>query len=229
MSSSRSERGKLFGALLAAKNGAARSRFVARLVTGLDLSPLGPGDRHFDLTTLGLMRSARRRIGRGARVLDMGTGSSALLALWLWRRRGCHVVATDVDLEAVEGARENVARHGAPIAVSRASLFEGVEGDFDFVLFNPPYLPSATGRARGLAERRRPLWDGGPEGTTTVEAFLDAFAAHGGAAAALLGLNRLHVPRERATERIRRRAGVELADVDAHPWLPVDVYVLVTR
>jgi len=78
-------------------------------------------------------------VGPGLRVLDMGTGSgvSALLAA----RAGSEVVAVDVNPEAVECARANAERNGlaAQITFVHGDLFQGVEGDFDLIIFDPPF------------------------------------------------------------------------------------------
>ena len=214
-------------ALLDLKARATRSPGLTRRVFGVRVGPLEPGDRYFDLTTLALWRAARRRIGRGARVLDMGTGNSAVLALALERALGCRVLASDVDPRTVERARDNVARNGSALEVRRAALFEGLAGELDFVLFNPPYLPTATGRARAQPEAQRSMWDGGADGTDTIAAFLAAFEGFDTPATALLGVNRLHVPRRRVLPLVSARPGLALREVDARPLLPVDLYVLV--
>jgi release factor glutamine methyltransferase len=75
----------------------------------------------------------------GLRVLDMGTGSgvSALLAA----RSGNEVVAVDVNPKAVDCARANAERNGlaAQITFVHGDLFQGVDGDFDLIIFDPPF------------------------------------------------------------------------------------------
>src|SRR5438105_1615555 len=73
------------------------------------------------------------------RALDMGSGSgvSALLAA----RAGAEVIAVDVNPAAVDCGRENATRNGLAdrIKFARGDLFEGVDGDFDLITFDPPF------------------------------------------------------------------------------------------
>jgi release factor glutamine methyltransferase len=75
----------------------------------------------------------------GQRVLDMGTGSgvSGILAA----RAGADVVATDVNPRSIDCARTNAERNGVAnrIHFSVGDLFETVEGDFDLIVFDPPF------------------------------------------------------------------------------------------
>jgi len=78
-------------------------------------------------------------VGPHIRVLDMGTGSgvSALLAA----RAGADVVAVDVNPRAVDCGRENATRNGLADSIMfvLGDLFEGIEGDFDLIIFDPPF------------------------------------------------------------------------------------------
>jgi hypothetical protein len=207
----------------------ARSRALAGRLLGLELPPLEAGEHYLDATTLALLRAARRHVVPGSRVLEVGTGCAAVVALWLWRRLGCEVTATELAPHVAARARESVRLDGAPVRVVEGDLLAGLQGPFDHVLFNPPYVPTAVGRARGLPERLRSQWDGGADGTEVLARFLAAFEREGGDATALLGVNRLHVPRAVALRCISERAGLELVERLDAPWLPSDVYVLVRR
>jgi release factor glutamine methyltransferase len=81
-----------------------------------------------------------------ATVLDLGTGSGALLlaALSEWpRARGLGIDRSEAALAV---ARENAARLGlAGRAEFRSGNWaEAVEGPFDLLLCNPPYVPDGT-------------------------------------------------------------------------------------
>jgi release factor glutamine methyltransferase len=210
----------LLGPLRWAAGRAGRSRALARRLLGVELPRLGPGERYFDLTTQALVSAAAPSLGPGRRLLDMGTGPVAAVGLALWRRTGCDVVATDLTPELVRSAQASVEANHAPIRVVAARLFDGVEGEFDCVTFNAPYVPSALLSGPDVRS------DGGPHGTSVVEAFLDAFAARGGSARGFLGVNGLLVPRGRVEALIARRRGLVLeAVVRKWPW-PADVYVI---
>jgi len=83
---------------------------------------------------------------RGARVLDVGTGSGvqALLAA----RHASHVVATDINPRALVFTELNAALNGfTNVEVRLGSLFEAVGGErFDLITCNPPYVVSPESR-----------------------------------------------------------------------------------
>jgi hypothetical protein len=210
----------MLGPLRWAAGRAGRSRVLAQRLLGIDLPPLGADARYFDLTTPVLVSVAAPSLGPGRRLLDMGTGAFAAVGLALWRRTGCDVVATDVAPELVRRAQANVDANRAPIRVVPSRFFDGVEGEFDCVTFNAPYVPSA------LLEGPDVQSDGGPEGTSVIEGFLEAFAARGGRARAFVGVNGLLVPRDRVVGLIGRRRRLALeAIVRRWPW-PAEVYVM---
>ena len=86
-------------------------------------------------------------------VLDLGTGSGALLLAALDQWRGATGVGVDRSSDALAIARENAVRLGI---AERARVIEGGwEGDgraYDLVLCNPPYIPAGEPLAREVAE-----------------------------------------------------------------------------
>jgi HemK-related putative methylase len=74
----------------------------------------------------------------GSRVLDLGSGSGA--AGLAAARRGCQVVAVDINPSAVRCTRINALLNNLEIDVRQGDLFAPVADErFDVVLFNPPY------------------------------------------------------------------------------------------
>jgi release factor glutamine methyltransferase len=74
----------------------------------------------------------------GSKVLDLGSGSGACgLAA---ARRGCQVVAVDINPSAVRCTRANALLNNLEVDVRQGDLFDPVAKEhFDLILFNPPY------------------------------------------------------------------------------------------
>ncbi len=113
----------------------------------------GFGTGHHATTRLCLRMMQRLEL-RGARVLDIGTGSG-VLALAAWKLGAEDVVAIDNDPDALENARDNIARNGAApsIDVIRDDLGGLRIQRADVVLANltGAVLVRYAGELRGLA------------------------------------------------------------------------------
>jgi release factor glutamine methyltransferase len=110
-------------------------------------------------------RSARPRI------LDIGAGSGAVCVAVASEWHDCDMAATELSAAALEVARENARRllgSDTRITFLQGDLYEGVEGVFDIVCSNPPYISEAEyatlAREVTLYEPRQALV-AGPEGT----------------------------------------------------------------
>jgi release factor glutamine methyltransferase len=116
---------------------------------------------------------------KGKKFLDMGTGNGeiALKAA----EKGAKVVAVDINPEALSYAMEKAEVKDLEDRVTfvESDLFENVQEEFDFVVFNPPYLPGEE----GLGDEE--IWRGGEKGIEVTERFLKRvpeFLAEGGEA-----------------------------------------------
>lgn len=106
-----------------------------------------------------LLEASRDEVRFSDRVLEVGTGSGVIASDMSDRAE--YVVATDINPHALKEAR----RRG--VKVIRTNLYDGVRGEFDLVLFNPPYLPS----------EERDTWmefavGGGESGRSVVNEFI---------------------------------------------------------
>ena len=84
----------------------------------------------------------RLRVMPGSpRVLDLGCGTGAIALCIKSELPRARVLASDINPEAVQLALENASRLGLEIEVIETNLFDGIEGRFDLIVSNPPYLP----------------------------------------------------------------------------------------
>ncbi len=83
-----------------------------------------------------------RRSPEPCRVLDLCTGSGCIGVSVKLLCPQAQVVLSDVSEGALAVAGENARRLGAPAELVQGDLFENVQGTFDYILSNPPYIPS---------------------------------------------------------------------------------------
>ena len=76
-------------------------------------------------------------------VLDMCTGSGCIILSLAKLRRLKHAVGVDVSQQALQVAAKNAMAHNVRIEWIQSNLFDNVEGSFDIVVSNPPYIPSS--------------------------------------------------------------------------------------
>lgn len=75
-------------------------------------------------------------------VLDMCTGSGCII---ISLAKLCVIpkaVGVDISPDALKVARENAIENEASVQFIQSNLFEGVEGRYDIIVSNPPYIPT---------------------------------------------------------------------------------------
>jgi len=74
-------------------------------------------------------------------IADVGTGSGCLAITLALERPASAIIATDVSRSSLAVADENVRRlHARSVRFAATDLFDGVQGPFDLVVSNPPYV-----------------------------------------------------------------------------------------
>lgn len=117
-----------------------------------------------------LVEEALKHLHDGMRVLDLCTGSGCILISLLRYTNGCRGMGVDISKEALSIAGRNAEKllgvAGCPdvdaeklpdatdcsasdegtaqVQFLESDLFEKVEGSFDMIVSNPPYIPSST-------------------------------------------------------------------------------------
>jgi len=118
-----------------------------------------------------VVETAIEKIERGARVVDIGTGSGCIAVTLASERPDLRVVATDASLAALALARRNGAKNLVACDVLSAFV-----RDFDWIVSNPPYIPESDVEELATEVRDfepRSALTPGPAGTEAIERILD--------------------------------------------------------
>lgn len=80
-----------------------------------------------------------------AKILDMGTGTGAIAVALLANTENTEVTAVDISENALATAAINAqnAGVGARFTTCQSNWFDMVQGQFDVIVSNPPYIPNA--------------------------------------------------------------------------------------
>ncbi|MDO5621147.1 MAG: peptide chain release factor N(5)-glutamine methyltransferase [Paracoccus sp. (in: a-proteobacteria)] len=114
-------------------------------------------------------------------LLDLGTGTGAILISLLAERPGVRGLGVDMSSAALEVARDNAACIGVQADFALSDWFAAVSGRFDLIVSNPPYI--AADEMAGLApevhdwEPHLALSDGA-DGLTAYRAITAGAEAH---------------------------------------------------
>ena len=105
------------------------------------------------------------------RVLDMCTGSGCIAVVLA--KHGFDVTACDVSRAALRVAKKNAKLHGADIRFIRSDMFEDIDGNFDVIVCNPPYIrTSEIGKHdKSILFEPRLAQDGGTDGLDYYRTF----------------------------------------------------------
>lgn len=117
------------------------------------------------------------------RILDLGTGSGVIVVTLLAELPGATAIASDLSAAALAVAKGNAEALGVAGRASfvQANWFEGIDGRFDLIVSNPPYIP--LGDIAGLAPDVREFdparaLDGGPDGLEAYRRLAGGAGSH---------------------------------------------------
>jgi release factor glutamine methyltransferase len=144
---------------------------------------------------------------RGARVLDVGTGSGAVALALAHERPDLRLTGSDFSTDALELARLNGEALGLQVEWLRADLLRDVPDEFDAILSNPPYVAeSARGSLAPEILRHEPpdALFSGPDGLDAIRLLLAQVADRGRVATLALEVGAGQAP---AVGELARAAG----------------------
>jgi release factor glutamine methyltransferase len=119
---------------------------------------------------------------RPLRILDVGTGTGCIGLTLLAELPNAQALLTDISQPALDVARENAERLGvgARANLQLAKSLDGVNGVFDVVVSNPPYIPTSEIGSLQLEVRdhdpHRAL-DGGADGLDVYREIIGGLGA----------------------------------------------------
>ncbi|MEC9293690.1 MAG: peptide chain release factor N(5)-glutamine methyltransferase [Chloroflexota bacterium] len=104
------------------------------------------------------------------RIADVGTGSGAIAISIALEMPSAEVFATDISPEALKVASMNADQLGAEVGFIQGNLLGSLQGKFDIIVSNPPYIQSHKIKSLEPEIGREPLiaLDGGTDGTKVI-------------------------------------------------------------
>ncbi len=106
--------------------------------------------------------------GRKLRVVDVCTGSGCIAAA-IAQNSSCDVTAVDISDEALKIASYNLKDKG--VALLKSDLLSELDGEFDLIISNPPYIASSVIPTLDKEVTCQPhiALDGGEDGLTVIK------------------------------------------------------------
>lgn len=108
------------------------------------------------------------------RVIDLGTGSGAIILAVARQRPDAHCEAVDSSAAALEVARANAAALQLPVQFRQADWLAGAEGCYELVVSNPPYIAEGDPHLPALRHEPRQALTSGPDGLDAIRAIVAA-------------------------------------------------------
>lgn len=87
-----------------------------------------------------LVELANERLPPGGSALDLGTGSGAVAVTLAHLRPDAALSASDISEESLQIAERNAARHQSRVNFILSDWYSELNGRFDLIVSNPPYI-----------------------------------------------------------------------------------------
>lgn len=87
-----------------------------------------------------LVEEALKICQPGMKLLDLGTGSGCIVISLMKNAHGMTATGSDISKQALLVAKENAKLHEVEVDWIRSNLYENINGRFDLIVSNPPYI-----------------------------------------------------------------------------------------
>ena len=112
------------------------------------------------------------------RVVDLGTGSGAIALALQHQRPTVEVLAVDASADALAVAQANALRLGLAVQFLHTSWLTGVDGLFDAIVSNPPYIASADPHLAALTHEPLQALASGTDGLEDIRTIVAQAPGH---------------------------------------------------
>lgn len=109
------------------------------------------------------------KTGAGLKILDIGTGSGCIAITAARELKDAKITASDISPSALKVAKKN-AKNLNNIEFVESDLFEKIQGTFDIIVSNPPYIKTAdlANLPKEVKAEPRKALDGGDDGLIII-------------------------------------------------------------
>ena len=91
-----------------------------------------------------LVEEVMRYLHDGMHIMDMCTGSGCILLSLLKYSNDCEGTGCDISEPALKVAEENAKELSLNASFVQSNLFENISGKYEFIVSNPPYIPTGV-------------------------------------------------------------------------------------
>jgi len=115
---------------------------------------------------------------KARRLLDLGTGSGAIALALKRQRPSWEVDAVDASLHALDVAKANAQRLGLQVRMLHGHWFDPIDGRYDCIVSNPPYVSEADPHLAALTHEPQQALISGRDGLRDIRQIVDGAAMH---------------------------------------------------
>ncbi len=112
------------------------------------------------------------------RIVDLGTGSGAIALALQHQRPAAQVLAVDASPDALAVAQANAQRLALPVQFVQSHWLAGVDGLFDAIVSNPPYIPAHDPHLAALTHEPLQALASGNDGLQDIRQIVEQAPRH---------------------------------------------------
>ena len=223
---------KIYKLFMPFRNRVASSRLLIRLLFSVKVPSEISVD--FDMTTLVIKYAINKEIKSKCRVFEMGVGTGALISISNAKRFNSVAFGADISERRVLQSQYISRLNNVQEEFVVSDLFCNVTEEYDYIIFNPPYVPSSVGEFLELDRFNESYddglaWHGGVDGMDVINSFLANATKHlNPNGRILLGVQGLYITRKGIDDCLKEKP-LKIKFIYKLPLLTSVVYLLDRR